>query len=372
MKGWRRRPHAGPSPPAFQDGLPGARPSRPRRPDRAASSSLHVHDGLLNPTRVSIEHWFHERKFGERPRTPPAVASLHTVAIIEVKIHPAIGIARMGNSPTDFFIGPERRWDRSPPPGGYKDSQCRIKRQAARFRLFAYHDVGPPTEITAADGEITWTVHLANRKATLGTTHLADLTSIPEHGRSTARIRWPTSTRARSRCPPRRPPPCPWVRSAQTTTGRLLVLGGFGHSASPLNLPVNSSANNPGWYDDTSDGPVTATVTIGADTFIATAAWVAVGPPKFAPSIDNVVTLWDKLFDQFVAVGSLTAPATPSYTNDIFPILQAANDAAAVRQTAAGHHGFVHPVTNPAAAGDDLQRARRRQAGTCRRSRTSR
>ena len=48
--GCRRRLHAGPSPPAFHDGLPGARPSRPGLPDKAASSSFHVHDGLLNPT----------------------------------------------------------------------------------------------------------------------------------------------------------------------------------------------------------------------------------------------------------------------------------------------------------------------------------
>ena len=60
--GWRRRLHAGPSPPAFHDGLPGARPSRPL-PESAASSSLHVHDGLLKPTPASIEQKFYERKF---------------------------------------------------------------------------------------------------------------------------------------------------------------------------------------------------------------------------------------------------------------------------------------------------------------------
>ena len=52
--GWRLRPHAGLSPPAFHDSEPGARPSRPLRPDSAASSSLQVHDGLLKPiSRVS-------------------------------------------------------------------------------------------------------------------------------------------------------------------------------------------------------------------------------------------------------------------------------------------------------------------------------
>ena len=100
-----------------------------------------------------------EPPFGQRAQR------LCGMAITGVRIHPALGVARVGNSPTDFFIGPERPWDRTPPPGGYKDGQCRVKRQAARFRLFADHDDGTTTELTAADGPISWTVHLANRKA---------------------------------------------------------------------------------------------------------------------------------------------------------------------------------------------------------------
>jgi hypothetical protein len=56
------------------------------------------------------------------------------------KIHPAIGIARVGNSPDEFFIGPERRGEEPNPVGGFKDAQCRVTRQAARFRIFAHHD----------------------------------------------------------------------------------------------------------------------------------------------------------------------------------------------------------------------------------------
>ena len=50
--------------------------------------------------------------------------------------------------------------------------------------------------------------------------------------------------------------------------GRLLVLGGTGNSASPSDAPVfdpadpDSFNNANDWYDDTSDGPVTATVSI--------------------------------------------------------------------------------------------------------------
>ena len=55
--GWRLRLHAGPSPPAFHAGEPGARPSLPRpcavRSESAASSSHHGMFGLLNPIGVS-------------------------------------------------------------------------------------------------------------------------------------------------------------------------------------------------------------------------------------------------------------------------------------------------------------------------------
>src|SRR5262249_20412928 len=40
-----------------------------------------------------------------------------------IKIHSSIGIARVGNSPGEFFIGPEKPGDHAVPEGGYNDSQ---------------------------------------------------------------------------------------------------------------------------------------------------------------------------------------------------------------------------------------------------------
>jgi len=41
-----------------------------------------------------------------------------------------------------------------------------VKRQAARFRLYGFDAVGTLVqEITQSDGDISWTVHLANKKA---------------------------------------------------------------------------------------------------------------------------------------------------------------------------------------------------------------
>ena len=92
--------------------------------------------------------------------------SMSDSVITTAKIYPSIGIARVGNSPTGFFIGPEHVGETSAPEGGFKDAQGRMKRQAARFRVFGYDKDGRLVqEITKKDATITWTVHLANKKA---------------------------------------------------------------------------------------------------------------------------------------------------------------------------------------------------------------
>lgn len=82
--------------------------------------------------------------------------------------------------------------------------------------------------------------------------------------------------------------------------GRLLVLGGLGISGTTseeVSLP--SYANNNGWWDDTSDGVVSAKVSDdGGQSWIdAGTAHVLVGPPSYAPELPNLVTLWDTIFD---------------------------------------------------------------------------
>ena len=85
---------------------------------------------------------------------------------------------------------------------------------------------------------------------------------------------------------------------------------------------------NDDWYDDVSDGPVSATITLRATSASppVVGAWVIVAPPKFAPDIDNVITLYDRVFQAMVDGGLATEPTTTSYTNDVFPILQRARD----------------------------------------------
>ena len=81
------------------------------------------------------------------------------------EIHPAIGIARAGNS-AEFFVGPEPGGQ---PPAKYRDRSGRLLRQAARFRIFrctreADGTLKSATELTSAEARVEWTVHVANRK----------------------------------------------------------------------------------------------------------------------------------------------------------------------------------------------------------------
>ena len=96
------------------------------------------------------------------------------------RIHPAVGIARVGNAdPSDYFLGPElpnQRTGAAPRGAGTAvppfKSNGLVKRQAARFRIWEYvENAGvwsASREVSLADddvAELTWTVHLANRKA---------------------------------------------------------------------------------------------------------------------------------------------------------------------------------------------------------------
>lgn len=87
--------------------------------------------------------------------------------------------------------------------------------------------------------------------------------------------------------------------------GRLLVLGGNGKAAGwrlrGQSPPVDDDVNNNQWFDDSSDGPVSATLIFDDDSRATVAgAWVTCTDPSFAPQILNVVSLWDDIYDSWV------------------------------------------------------------------------
>jgi hypothetical protein len=283
--------------------------------------------------------------------------------ITQVVIGPSIGIARIGNSPDGWFIGPETPGLPARPPGGFKDGQGRVKRQAARFRLYGLDSTGEVVaELTAAHGPITWTVHLANGKAAwhefkgrfhpitpLRNRDVQNTPAHPDARRVLVIDPGPRSVCGRHVEGPRqrfdgglyRGVPVPLGELRTDALGRLLVFGGYGHSAcTRRDRPIRNYANNDYWYDDTSDGPVSASITLlDGRTLQAEPARVLVVPPKFAPEIENITSLHD-----VIAIASGAEPAgvagqRVSFKCDILPLLHRLSRYQWVNATSLRGHG---------------------------------
>jgi hypothetical protein len=130
--------------------------------------------------------------------------------------------------------------------------------------------------------------------------------------------------------------------------GRLLVLGGHGESASLI--PDNAVGylngddyfgSNDYWYDDVSDGLVSAEVALksGKKVEVKEKSWVIVAPPKYAPYLEPLTTLWDQTEQVAQNKGTLPLPPEVSFTRDIYPILLRLNEYQWVNQFALQQHG---------------------------------
>ena len=318
------------------------------------------------------------------------------------KIHPSIGVARVGNSPTEFYLAPETvgglpiacNEDGSPKTGSdgpehvvnFKDKEGRIKRQAARFRVLEYDSDKPDVpgrEVTAGRNgvkAVEWTVHIANKKAAwwnfseqagdlaygpwnsyekmaknpklVGTPWAVTLRNAtvkkPEKRQALIIDPGPRTVSRKSRkaifddktsyshvsFPPKGLTPDDITTLGSLimdSEGRLLVLGGHGHAGGPA-FNLTSFAGADGWYDDISDGPVYAKVTLSDGTVVdAEMAWVIVGSPKFAPELVNIVTLDDLIYDtairemkfnpQIYGRKGWNRNYRPNFDRDIKPIL---------------------------------------------------
>lgn len=256
------------------------------------------------------------------------------------RIHPAIGIARLGDSPEDFFIGPEAPGIAPKPTDGkYRDSQNRIRRQGARFRIYEYsygdtNALQHVREITARDAQIEWQAHLANRKAAVAKFNSQERRN-PEIPASKLIIDGGAQEITGENQKMKRfggkfmDKPVDLGDLLTDDEGRLIVLGGFGKSDSvPPGQPLESYSSNDGWHDDISDGSVRATIRLnGSSASVeADSSWVLVAPPAYAPELENVITLYDivysmqaKFVDKSLAI---TDSTTLSFTRDIYPLLK--------------------------------------------------
>ena len=263
--------------------------------------------------------------------------------IVQAAIYPAIGVARVGGSETEWFVGPEVP---DPAPelqhGFYRDAQHRLKRQAARFRIYGLNARGGIVrELTPANAQIAWKVTLANHKSSWYGFQLAQ--DIPEAAsappttlrnaavadRSQLSITPSPQTVAGANAAPKRFDDGKFMGKDvylgeihTDEAGRLIVLGGHGKAASYDGSRAITFANNEGWHDDTSDGPVTAHVVFDGVELSVAPAWVVVAPPNYGPNRKSVRTMWDLMRDVAIKAGWLAMPARPSFTHDILPVFE--------------------------------------------------
>lgn len=332
-----------------------------------------------------------------------------------LRIHPTIGLARVGNS-EQFYLGPETPAG-IPQPGtdlvgglpiqpgtesepindsDLRDADGALKRQGQRFRIYLYDDpeaaakypyegkveevqigsvVGGKTVV-----DIFWTVHLANKKANcwelvesvkppaLGSLSAYDDGQLPPirnpdfagtaepsdperlsalvvdagprviHGASAARIAFDGRTTPAwyqpgvgvqplpdypvsfpgdhfSRLDSPSGTPVEELGAIETDAqGRLIVIGGEGTASgwyedengtsggSDQPFPLGDDVNNDGWFDDTADGPVKATLAFddGTTLSLESTAWIVATDPAYAPQIRNAITLWDEVYNTWL------------------------------------------------------------------------
>jgi hypothetical protein len=269
------------------------------------------------------------------------------------RIHPGIGIARVGSSAAKPFLAAERPGEDplesdGTPFGGYKGADHLVRRQAVRYRVLEFERDGDGAErfvreITAGEAEVSWRVELAAAKA-------AGPKMVGGAGARGERVVLPDHGELRNAPPAGSSPadlvgaveyqvagPGAVVQTKMATIagidvmigdartdddGRLIVSPGLGVARSWANPPepIGEFLNNPTWFDDIADGPVDAAVTF-ADGRVTQAegAWLVAAPPDFAPGITGLVTLFDVMSD---AVG--ITPRTVFFDDHILPLLKRA------------------------------------------------
>ncbi|MCL4103593.1 UNVERIFIED_CONTAM: hypothetical protein GTU68_059672 [Idotea baltica] len=299
---------------------------------------------------------------------------------MELKIHPSVGVARLGNSPEQFYLAPDvigglpYEADANGNPKGpvinFKDEAGRVRRQGQSFKV--YQSDGTELTLDSPNVEsIEWTVHLANKKAAWY--QYSELEGNLLYGSDNSytkrdvKFRNPSKEGEEARQSliidpgPRtvsgadqsvafdiESAPCGYpvqfpnadVKYGISVTtlgdlmtddsGRLVVLGGKGNAGG--DEPLTSYGGSDTWHDDISDGPVYCKVTLKDGSSFESNAWVIVGSPDYAPEIVNISTLSDSMFDVGVRYfdlvpdlfsgGAFKPSFKANFQRDILPIIQ--------------------------------------------------
>lgn len=274
--------------------------------------------------------------------------------LIQFRVHPGAGTARIGPSTDWYFLGPEiprflqeqypklrpapilRRHPATtnpaatqPDPDRYRDLHDNLMPQAARFRVYAYFynrgDSDPyrVMEMTTGDCDIEWQVEIANVKAVknVGGTDQVDPNTPGPRTLSTKDATPPTT--CQSGTLPNLAHLALEKDSTGNLTGRLHVIGNEGNADGPHFTGSPPSLYQRDWQDPAADGSVMATVelktaftsrfadfkylaygqkdpvSLPADRkVLALPAWVVVNVPDYLPDMGHFVSLWDLALGQ--------------------------------------------------------------------------
>jgi len=281
-------------------------------------------------------------------------------------IHPAIGVARIGDSTDQGYDGPER-YDQDFVPAMRRDGEHKIRRQAAVFKIYKYTystETAAKTfgararaieEVTLDKvKKISWTIHIANRKSFVGVlaNPTCDLPTDAMRAAAGAIDPGPRLIEATNGEPPPAPQllsdkafknllgdGAPTVRLGEISTdaaGHLRVLGGHGMSGKAPGAGPPDALRNQLWWDDVADGWIEAEVTFNDDsTAKPVGAWVATGVPDFAHAIEAPITVYERALDiaaqgPFASVHGIAVPPyhvtadRPSFVAHIWRVLHAA------------------------------------------------
>ncbi len=292
----------------------------------------------------------------------------------EYHIHPAVGVARMGNSTKGVQLAPEVPWgaalgeyydggishlaetDVAQKAAQFRGSEGGIRRSAARFRIFEYSyeetfnlgdfdfsDYGyskskiEVKEVTTAEFEIEWELTLCNKKNN-------DLDPNSVSKTLTATGSAPTGTEIF-----KQGDRLMLGEALVEADGQLVLIGSRGNvqtfdagngnpkklaldaNGAPTNDNMSGSVSEESMWtpfveDDAADGPVKATIKLkgGTEEFTA-AAWSVVALPRFGGDIIPIVSLYDLALSHALdgvppAAGS--GLHDTSFTRHIYPIFK--------------------------------------------------
>lgn len=290
-----------------------------------------------------------------------------------LSIHPAIGIARVGNSdikdangnpdPESYFIGQETSGFGFEPEQAnaaasrYRDSFKKLRRQGVRFRIYEktidpLGNVVSTREIDKTNAAIIWTVEVANKKASAkrfppyfkdwkiaNGQDVGDVRNHHEPDRSKLMVTPDSEDISLGQGTKELAgtfygDPIKLADIFADNEGHLIFLGGHGKTYDPNSVGIREPGlrrhkiyNYDQICDDTSDGWITAKVTLNDGQVINVdgneqRARIITAPPNFAPSVQSTITLYDVTYQaNLIHRPDAAMPEEVLFTRDIYPFL---------------------------------------------------